>query len=226
MTLGEIIKNYRIDHSMSMDVFAKNSGISKAYISLLEKNKHPKTGKEITPSIPIIKQAAFCMGMDFDTLFAMLDKDYTISMAPTEEEKDSIKDIKNAFYPRRIPVLGRVAAGIPIEMIEDIVDEEEIPGDMVGEYFGLRIKGDSMEPKISEGDTVIVRQQPDVENTEIAIVTINGQEATCKRVYKYAETLVLRSDNPKYGEYSFTKEEVEKLPVRILGKVVELRAKF
>ena len=127
---------------------------------------------------------------------------------------------------RKIPVLGRVAAGIPIEMIEEVIDWEEIPGDMAGDYFGLKIKGDSMEPKISDGDTVIVRQQPEVENGEIAIVTINGQDATCKRIFKYAETLVLRSDNPKHDEKTFAKEEVANLPVRILGKVVELRAKF
>ena len=128
--------------------------------------------------------------------------------------------------PRKIPVLGRVAAGIPLEMIEEVIDEEEIPGNMVGEYFGLRIKGDSMEPKISEGDTVIVRKQDDVDDGDIAIVTINGEDATCKRVFKYAETLVLMSNNPKYPPQKIPKELVESLPVRILGKVVELRAKF
>jgi repressor LexA len=119
-----------------------------------------------------------------------------------------------------------VAAGIPLEMIEEVIDEEEIPGNMVGEYFGLRIKGDSMEPKISEGDTVIVRKQDDVDDGDIAIVTINGEDATCKRVFKYAETLVLMSNNPKYPPQKIPKELVENLPVRILGKVVELRAKF
>lgn len=73
MTLGDIIKEYRVTHKLSMDAFSDKSGISKAYISLLEKNKHPKTGKTIAPSIQCIKQAADGMNMDFNTLFSMID---------------------------------------------------------------------------------------------------------------------------------------------------------
>ncbi len=73
MTLGDVIKDYRKSHNMSMDLFAEKSGISKAYISLLEKNRHPKTGKPIAPSIQSIKQAAEGMEMDFNVLFGMLD---------------------------------------------------------------------------------------------------------------------------------------------------------
>lgn len=75
MTLGDIIKDYRQSHNLSMDAFSNKSGISKAYISLLEKNKHPKTGKSIAPSIQCIKQAADGMDMDFNTLFSMIDGD-------------------------------------------------------------------------------------------------------------------------------------------------------
>ena len=128
--------------------------------------------------------------------------------------------------PKRIPVLGSVAAGVPIEMIEDIVDEVEIPGKWDGEHFGLVIHGDSMEPKISDGDIVIVKKQDYIDNGQIGIITVNGEDATCKHIFKYADTLVLRSNNPKYDEMVYTKEQVEALPVRILGRVVELRAKF
>jgi len=79
MTLGDVIKNYREEHNLSMDSFSKISGISKAYISLLEKNRHPKTGKTIAPSLEIIKQAASGMGMDFDSLFNMIDDEVDIS---------------------------------------------------------------------------------------------------------------------------------------------------
>jgi len=79
MTLGEIIKKYREEHHMSMDTFAEKSGMSKAYISLLEKNKHPKTGKPIAPSIQSIKQAADAMGIDFNKLFGMIDGDVDIT---------------------------------------------------------------------------------------------------------------------------------------------------
>ena len=127
-----------------------------------------------------------------------------------------------------INVLGRVAAGIPIEAVEDIIDTEEISEDMAatGEFFGLRIHGDSMEPRMSEGDVVIVRKQDDAESGEIVIAMVNGCDATCKRLKKYAEGIMLLSNNPKYEPMVFSKEEIETKPVRIIGRVVELRAKF
>lgn len=83
MTLGEIIKEYRTEHGLSMDAFSERSGISKAYISLLEKNKHPQTGKPIAPSIQCIKQAADGMGIDFNVLFSKIDGDVSLSDSPT-----------------------------------------------------------------------------------------------------------------------------------------------
>lgn len=129
----------------------------------------------------------------------------------------------------RIPVLGRVAAGIPIDAIEEVIDWEDISADMVtggAEYFGLQIKGDSMEPKISSGDIVIVRKQPDVESGEVAVVLVNGDDATVKRVKKSAAGITLIANNPAYDPVFYSNEDIEKLPVAILGRVVELRAKI
>jgi len=128
----------------------------------------------------------------------------------------------------KIPVLGLVRAGIPMDAVEYIIDYEEISEDMArqGEFFGLQIKGDSMEPKISEGDVVIVRKQPDVESGEIAIILVNGDEATIKKVQKFNGGINLIPSNPAYDVMTYTNEQIEKLPVRVLGKVVELRAKF
>lgn len=75
VNLGEIIKKYRDDNKLSMDEFAKMSGVSKAYISVLEKNKRPKTGKPVTPSISILKNIAKAMNISFDELFNMLEDD-------------------------------------------------------------------------------------------------------------------------------------------------------
>lgn len=129
---------------------------------------------------------------------------------------------------KRIPVFSQVAAGIPISAIEDIIDYEEISEQMAsnGEYFGLVIKGDSMEPKISTGDVVIVRKQSTIENGEIAIVLINGEEGTCKKIKKTPEGVMLISLNPAHEPIFYTNKEIEQLPVQIVGKVVELRAKF
>lgn len=129
----------------------------------------------------------------------------------------------------RVPVLGRVAAGIPIEAIEDIVGWEDLPsayGAGGAEYFGLQIKGDSMEPKISDGDVVIVRKQPDVDSGEVAVVLINGCDATVKRIKKNSSGITLIANNPAFEPIYYSNEEVAQLPVVILGRVVELRAKI
>ena len=130
--------------------------------------------------------------------------------------------------PCVIKVLGRVAAGIPIEASEDVIGEEMITQKMAesGEYFGLRISGNSMEPEIHHGSIVIVRQQDDVENGDIAIVLINGGEATCKKIEKFDNGIMLVPFNKEYTEKFYTNEEIENLPVRILGKVVEQRKKY
>jgi repressor LexA len=127
-----------------------------------------------------------------------------------------------------INVLGRVAAGLPIEAVENIIDTEEISEDMAktGEYFGLQIHGDSMEPRMYEGDVVVVRQQDDAESGDIVIAMVNGNDATCKRLTKYADYITLSSINSKYEPMTFSKDEVVSKPVRIIGKVVELRGKL
>lgn len=128
----------------------------------------------------------------------------------------------------RIPVLGRVAAGIPLNAIEEIIDYEEIPEHMArdGEYFSLRIKGDSMEPKISDGDVVICRKQEDADDGDIVIALLNGNDGCCKRLRKYVDGIALISLNPAYDPMYFSNAEINSLPVKILGKVKELRAKF
>nr|DAJ05689.1 MAG TPA: Repressor protein CI [Caudoviricetes sp.] len=144
-------------------------------------------------------------------------------MGVTDDDNydDSIKSVQ-------IPVLGRVKAGIPMTAIESIIDYEEISQEQArtGEFFGLQIKGDSMEPKISEGDVVIVRKQETVENGEIAVVLINGDDATVKKFYKTDAGIKLVSTNPTYDPFFYTPDEVNALPVSVIGKVVELRAKF
>lgn len=127
-----------------------------------------------------------------------------------------------------IKVLGRVAAGIPIEAITDIVDEEEISEELArtGEFFGLKISGDSMEPDIHNGDTVIVRKQEDAESDEIVIALVNGNDGVCKRLKKYNDSIALISLNPNYEPMYFNQEEISEKPVQIIGKVVELRRKL
>lgn len=141
-------------------------------------------------------------------------------------DNKSISHIKSKAV--KIPVLGTVVAGIPLEAIENIIDYEEISVEMArqGEYFALKVKGDSMEPKISAGDVVIVRKQEDVDSGDLAIILANGNEATIKKVMKFNGGINLVPNNPAYEVMTYTNEQIESLPVNILGKVVELRAKF
>ena len=126
------------------------------------------------------------------------------------------------------PVYGRVAAGVPLEMIEDVIDTEEITEEMArtGEFFALQIHGDSMEPRMKEGDVVIVRRQEDAESGDTVIATVNGTDATCKRLRKYRDGIELIATNPSYEPMYFSNDDVERKPVRIIGRVMELRAKF
>lgn len=128
----------------------------------------------------------------------------------------------------QIPVLGTVAAGIPISAVEDILDYEEVPQswENQGEFFGLRIKGDSMKPDINNGDTVIVRQQSTANNGDVVIALVNGDDATCKKFEKLDNGIMLISNNSEYSPMYFSNEEVVTKPVVIIGRVVELRRKF
>lgn len=143
---------------------------------------------------------------------------------PNPVQDESVVKRKTAI---RIPVLGRVPAGIPLEAIEDIVDFEEIPADMVrgdSEYFGLRVSGDSMYPKYLEGDIIIVRRQDTCENGQDCVVYVNGYDATLKTVYLLDNGGIrLQPVNPQYAPKSYF---VGDEPVSIAGVVVELRRKI
>lgn len=137
------------------------------------------------------------------------------------ESTGAIKGIK-------IPVLGKVQAGIPTTAVEDILDYEEITPEMAaqGEHFALQVRGNSMQPKMDEGDVVIVRQQPDVDSGDTAIVLVNGDDATIKKIKKMDSGIMLIPMNPAYEPLFYSRDEIENLPVMILGKVIELRCKF
>lgn len=129
----------------------------------------------------------------------------------------------------RIPVLGRVVAGIPIEAVEEILDYEEItPGlAATGEFFALQVKGDSMEPTLRDGDVVIVKKQPTVDSGDIAIVLVNGNDATVKEIKESPAGITLIGHNVAvYTPHFYSNKDIQDMPVQIIGKVVEMRRKF
>lgn len=142
--------------------------------------------------------------------------------------EDLISD-SNIKQGIKIPILGKVIAGVPITAVEEIIGYEEISPQMAkcGEYFALQVKGDSMEPKMSEGDIVIVKQQSSIKDGQIAIILVNGDEATVKKVRFRNEGIELIAFNSYvYEPHFYSKKEIEELPIKIVGRVVELRAKF
>lgn len=222
MTLGEWIKNYRDTHSLSMQDMADMCGFSKAYIGQLEKGVNPSTGKPISPTIQAFDKIARAVGLDLDAFLKELDGTQLATLLPDKKKEPTSYHAKGV----RIPVLGRVAAGIPIEAIEDIDEWEEIPEAMAktGEYFALRIKGESMSPKLQPGDIVIVKKQNDVDTGDTAIVLVNGNDATVKQIKKTETGIMLVGLNVEvYQPHFYSNKEIEELPVKIIGKVVESR---
>lgn len=121
----------------------------------------------------------------------------------------------------KVPILGTVKAGYDWLAEENVIDyitlKEEIPN--IKEYYALRITGDSMLPILNAGDTVIVHNQDDVESGQTAVILINGEEATVKKVIKTNDGIELHSMNPYYPVKKFTFEDMKNIPVKIIGRV-------
>jgi len=133
-------------------------------------------------------------------------------------------------YTFRVPVLGRIAAGTPILAQQEIIDYEYIDerlNDGDSQYFCLVVEGKSMEPTIHDGDTIVVRVQSEVENGQIAVVLVDGEDATVKEVKESADGLTLIGHNVAvYRPHFYSRAEVSSLPVRIVGRVIRSISKF
>lgn len=234
MNTVERVKAECKERKIPISRLEKDLGFANGYIGQLKKGTLPDD--RLTAIADYLKvQARFLTGESkYRTMKEELEAyDKTVDHNKLDKELEiarnavqSIPQVEDKGV--KIPVLGNVAAGIPIEMITDIVDWEEIPQTMAssGEYFGLMVKGDSMSPRISEGDILIVRKQDDAESGDVVIATVNGDSATCKRLIKYQTGISLISFNPLYKPMEFTNEQIENKPIRILGKVVENRQKY
>ena len=146
--------------------------------------------------------------------------------APSEPANVVPITVKAPAAVRRVPVLGRIPAGVPIEAVTDIVDELEIDSRLLDtgyDYFGLLVTGDSMFPEYREGDMVVVRVQNTAETGDDVVAYIGGSDATLKRIAVSDEGIELRPVNPSYPVRSFTRQEVLSLPVTLGGIVVEQR---
>ena len=196
----EMVKQLTKEQNMSMSELARRVGIAKSAISRYFNG---------TRELPLNRIEDFAKAL------------HTTSHILLGVEPETQKGIK-------IPVLGTVPAGIPISAIEDIIDYEEIPQSWSnqGNFFGLRIKGNSMYPKLENGDVVIVKKQSTADNGDVVIAMVTGDDATCKRYKRMDAGIMLTSDNSEYSPMFYTNEQIQSLPVTIIGKVVESRKKF
>lgn len=212
MLLGDIIKQYRSEHNISQRDFAKKCELSHTYIAALEKKIDARSGKKIAPTVDAVKNISKGLNMPLQELLNIID--------------DEQEFIVNQNKSIRIPVLGSIPAGIPMEMIEDIVDWEDISEEMLKggkQYFALKIKGDSMFPEYLNGDVIIVLKQDDCESGQDCVVAVNGDAATFKRVFKTDNGITLQPLNNSYMPMFYSNDDVLNKPVKILGVVKQIR---
>lgn len=203
-----ILKRLREEKNMTQAELGKALEISPSAIGMYEQGRR-------TPDIPTLKKIASYFNVSLD---------YLLGNAPAKAAQP-----KTAGRGVRIPVLGRVVAGIPIEAVEEILDYEEITPELAatGEFFALQVKGSSMEPTLRDGDVVIVKKQPTVDSGDIAIVLVNGNDATVKEIKESPSGITLIGHNVAvYTPKFYSNREIEELPIQIIGKVVEMRRKF
>ena len=185
---------------MTVKQFEREVGLSNGYVHKLER-------QQSAPSVDRLQMIANFFGTTTDFLLGI----------SSEGKKGSAAV--------RIPLLGRVAAGIPIEAAENIIGEEEISQklSLSGEFFALQISGDSMSPYIMNNDRVIVRRQETAESGDIVVALINNHDGVCKEYKPISDGIMLISHNQSYAPLVFTHSEIDSEPVRILGKVIEIR---
>ncbi len=207
MTFGDKIKKLRLEKGWNQDFVAQQLNISIPALSRYESGRYePK-------SLSIVS--------DFAKLYSV-STDYLLNIDLNYEKEELNQSAVVLVY-------GTIPAGIPMECIEDVLDTEEIPASMLKggkQYFGLKVKGNSMFPTYLNGDTVIFEKVDDCENGQDCVVMVNGNDGTFKRVLKNENGIILQPLNSEYEPLVFTNEQISDLPVKIIGIAKEIRRKL
>lgn len=205
LNLYRNIKKRRTELNMTQEELAQKMGYSgKSMIAKIEAGK---------VDLPQSKIMAFATALNTTPSYLM-------------GWDENVSNEKIEFGKYRIPIVSVVAAGVPIYSEDNIIGWVDYDKDPGNDVFALKINGDSMAPKISNGDIVIVDKSAVWEDNDIVIVRVNGHEGTCKRVKKYADGISLISINPNYEPMYYTKDQVNSMPVEIVGRVMEARSKL
>lgn len=199
---------------MSLRDFAAKCGISHTHLDSIEKGTDPRTGKPVSVTIETLKKIANAMNMSVNDL---LIKSGEVNLE--EIIYDNAETIKESL---KIPIYGSIKAGIPLESQNDIVEYMDIPKEWAKgnkKLFGLKLSGDSMYPKYQDGEIVIFEQTDDIEkykNKDCAVM-INHTESTFKKILVNEQGIVLQPYNISYDIMMYSNEQIEQLPIIILG---------
>ena len=205
MNIQNLIKNRRKELGLTLLDIANACGVSEATVSRWE------SGDIVNMKRSRIAQLANVLKISPSMLI--------------HDDYDVQTDLNPIIKPK-VPVLGVVPCGEPIEAIEDIIEWIEVVPSQATGHFGLIAKGDSMAPFILDGDILVVKHSPVVDSGKIAIVKVNGDEATCKRLVINGSGLTLVPNNPMYQTLTFSPAEIADKPVTVIGEVVEIRRRF
>ena len=219
--LGEYLKTIREKLGYSTHDISKICEISQSFISLMENGK-----RKASPII--LKKLSDIYFLDYIELLEKAGYNELIDFYKNTLNSNIQGMDKKTEGSAVVFVYGSIPAGVPMECIEDIIDTEEIPSNMLKggkQYFGLRVKGNSMYPEYLDGDTLILEKVEDCESGQDCVVMVNGNDGTFKRVFKNENGIILQPLNSEYQPMIYTNEQIEQLPIRIIGKVVELRRK-
>lgn len=221
MYIGEIIKEYRTRHEMSQRAFASKTTLSPSYINTLEKIYNPKTGKPYSVTTDVADEIASAMGISIEELLSKLtgNQEFTLNTSKTDELGNPVVSI---------PLLGTVKAGYNYLAEENWIGSVDINKQLAdtGDFFALKIHGDSMFPVLIEDDIVIVKKQDDFDNGDIVVALINGNEATVKKAKRNDNSILLQPLNTTYEPLIFTNDEMKSIPVKIIGIVKQLKRDF
>lgn len=204
MKTADKIKALRLAKNLSQEALGELVGVKKAAINKYE------TGRVVNIKRTTLQKLADALGVSAADLL--------------DDEEDNIINYTPSTSTK-IPVYGRIPAGIPLEMNDDIVGYVDIPDEWLKSgdaFFALRVCGDSMSPKYLDGDLIILKRQSDCESGHDAAVRVNGDDATLKKVIKQQFGIILQPINPEYEPRMYEYND-EDYPIEIMGIVVQLR---
>lgn len=213
--LGYYLKKIRNSKDISLREVDKKTNISYTHLNMIENGK-----RNVTPAL--LRNLANLYNIDYLDLY---EKAGYIDLIEDEKKSKILSTPLSDLQQTEIPVLGLVKAGYDYLANENVIGHVYLdfkPTDTEN-YYALQVTGDSMEPLFSDGDIAIVHKQDNFESGNTCIVLVNGDEATVKKVVRMEDGIDLIAMNPYYPVRHFSKNEMNEIPVKIIGKVIEAR---